>query len=321
MKQILFGFLCSGLLFGTILTANAQTRSLSQDELMYQINTLLAQIASLQAIIDERERGITISGEPSISLTQPTPYMTVPDGISFTVAWEAENIPPNSMLLLDTKAALLYGGSGISGGTYRQAMNPGDSEGVRVMKTGVGHQDPGTYDVRALVVRCVDLLCTQSAVTYDSLTGDRIYLSEILAESEWVRYTISETAESNFSGDGTITIGSISPSDGSIRLGEAMKVSFYLFGDVGADQEVCFYLRSSTGKTFSPRSNTYDQCAPAKVGYNERTWTPYRTSGFNLDPGLYKFQIRVMNPPNSSGKDVGYAAEADGNWVELLPEA
>lgn len=302
-------------------TTQAEARQLTRDELLYQINNLLAQIASLQAIIDEREKGVSIQGEPTIVLTSPNPFFAVKDGDSYEVSWDAKHVPASSMLLIETKSLMLYGGSGVGGGSARLVMQPGDSQGIRTYKTGVGYSDPGTYEVRAQVVACADVACTQPVVTYDSRTGAKIYLTEIYAESDWVRYSITEDEQLGFVGDGTITIGYITPSEGQFRLEEEMTIAYYLFGDIKEDQEACFYLRSSTGGSFSPNSNTYQACAPAKVGYNERVWTPYRTSGFALNPGLYQFKVVVNNFSNGTGKDAGYAAEKNSGWIELLPES
>lgn len=306
--------------FSNQLQVSAQQRT--SEEVQYLINNLLAQISSLQAILEERQKeGAVVNGTPSIKVTKPSQFMTVQYGKPFTLSWDAKNIPPSSKLLIDTKAALLYGGSGIGGGLYERILPAKSSSGSLTINTGVGYSDPGTYDVQAIVVSCADMLCTKPVISYDSVTGERIYLTKVLAKSDSVRYSITENAPLEFVGDGTITIGDITPSSGKFRLGEEMKISFYLFGNLKKDHEACFYLTSSTGGAFSPDSDTYESCAPAKVGLNVRTWTPFRKSGFELDPGLYKIRIEVPNLPNSSGKDFGNAAEKSGGWIELQPEA
>ncbi len=319
MKKIMTLFIVfSILIHGT--TANAMTQPLSQEDRLYLINNLLAQIASLQAILQERETGIAVTGTPSITLTEPSPFMAVQYGNPYTIRWNAKNIPPKSKLLLDTKAVQLHGGTGVAGGLYVQTLAPRNTTGSRVLNTGIGYSEPGTYDVQAIVVACVDILCTKPVFTYDDVTGERIYLTKVLAKSSNVRHSITSNEQLTAVGR-TITIGNITPNEGKFRLGEEMKISYYLFGDIEAGQEVCFYLHSSEGKMFSPSSNTYSACTTAKVGLNERYWTPHRKKGFSLNPGLYTVEIMVPNMPNNSGKDVGNAAEKRGGWIELLEEA
>jgi hypothetical protein len=312
----IYVLMCVVILGTPVVFIQAQTTSaVDKESLMYQINMLLARVASLQVLLAEKQGvGTSITGTPTITLEEPKPFSTVTEGAPYTVRWSAKNIPPGVMVLTEIRSVFLDSGSGAGGGTHQALIAPGNSSSTRLNQTGVGYIGGGTFEVRLVLVKCLEVLCTSRPYSVDS-QGKTVYDGAVLAKTDWTRFSVTKkSATSNSSG---VQIEAIQPNGGVYPYGTEMEISFTIEGLTSRDHRTCVTLVSSTGKYFTTATNSQSSCQPAVNGKNSQRFTPVYTPGFKLTPGLYKVTVDVMNVPNDSGKDVGTIASASGSWFTL----
>lgn len=276
---------------------------------------LLARVASLQVLLDEKQgRTTSISGTPTITLEAPKPFSMVTEGAPYTVRWSAKNVPPGAMVLTETRSVFLDSGSGAGGGTHQALIPPGNSSSTRLNQTGVGYIGGGTFEVRLVLVKCLEILCTSRPYSVDS-QGKTVYNGAVLAKTDWTRFSV--TKKPVIDNGGSVKIENIQPSDGVYPYNKEMEITFNIQGLTSLNHRACVTLISSTGRYYTTATNSQSSCQPAVNGTNTQRWTPVYTPGFQLTPGLYKISISIENLPNDSGKDVGNIATASGAWFTL----
>lgn len=117
------------------------------------------------------------------------------------MAWQATNVPEDTLVILELEARKLAKGSNIGGGTWQQEIAAGDSTGSYSWDIeSPGLADPGTYKVRALLQQCVSGDCTKNPF-FPGMKKTKTY-----AKSKWTNLTITKSAR-NESNEAASTIG------------------------------------------------------------------------------------------------------------------
>lgn len=173
------------------------------------------------------------STRPSIKLTAPSNKSSFgKEGAgAIPLAWAAQNVPEDTLIILELKhKKLAKGGGGVGGGTWQDEIIAGDSTGSYNWDIeGEGNAGPGTYKVRALLQQCVSGDCNANPF-FPGTKKTKTY-----AKSKWVNLTITKGA-ANESEEASKIIGA--RPNGTVAVYLAMNGSTADFFELSSDSEL-----------------------------------------------------------------------------------
>ena len=342
VKTALLLVVIIGLTVSTVMPIKtyAQSYDMNREEMLQQIEFLQSLLASLLERLANMEKLKTqsesepetnvlvkqlpylkiestdpkIDGKPTIEITSPhnnSKFSYPKNGeATFEVSWEADNIPPNSVVEWEHKFIRIYDNIGSAGGGGQVEIPAGDSIGTRIERYGKPAQSPGEYKVRVFVRECHSKGCELNPEFPGQEEDLKVY-----ATSKWHYYTLGDIDTEVYETDGVAEINNIKPQNTSVTFGESTNISWELSGVPDGDYRVCVTMENRIlGKSYAP---TNPSCKMAKNGIDSMKWTPL-SSWMPADD--YRITVTILKEDDSSGKDRGTLAKRQGDWFTLKPQ-
>jgi hypothetical protein len=229
--------------------------------------------------------------KPSITLTSPkskSTFSKTVDG-SIPISWSAENVPENTLVIVELSHKKLAKGGSLGGGMWQDEIAAGTSVGTYNWDIEtVGTSDPGTYRVRAFLLQCPSKGCDVNPF----FPGEK--KTKTYAKSKWVNITITKTGATATS-DSTQT-----ESDGTVGVSLSVNGSYadsvtldpsttptFIYTPSG-DVESCTVTASFTDGAQSLKHGWKNGVTPGQ--YGQATF-----SVANKDGILRSVQVRCKN--------------------------